>query len=244
MYRPAFNPAGRLLAALALFIILATPALAANTYRAEVVILERLADPILTEQMGDKHPDIQQAEKRLWVVDESGNRESDIRTTNSLTLNTAASRLENSGKYRVLMKTGWVQRFPPNYNGDPMRIEVGELLERAGHRAVEGTIEVNRRRYLLVNVQLNHWRETGDTPANDSSGENTREDDGPNGGDEDPESGTQGVGTSPASTPGMSAPFGKELVTWIRETRRMRSKEIHFLDSPTIGVLLYFRPLD
>ena len=36
----------------------------------------------------------------------------------------------------------------------------------------------------------------------------------------------------------------KELVTWIRETRRMRSEEIHFLDSPTIGVLVYFRPLD
>lgn len=235
MYKPAFNPAGRLLAALALFMTLATPALAADTYRAEVVILERLADPILSEQMGDKNPDLQQGEKRLWVEDESGNRQSDIRTTNSLTLNNAASRLENSGKYRVLMKTGWVQRFPPNYSGDPMRIEVGELLERAGHRAVEGTIEVNRRRYLLVNVHLNHWRE-----ANDSNSENAQQENG----DEGSEPGTQGVGTSPASTPGMSAPSGKELVTWIRETRRMRSKEIHFLDSPTIGVLLYFRPLD
>lgn len=242
MYKPAFNPAGRLLATLALFITLATPALAANTYRAEVVILERLADPILTEQMGDKHPDIQQGEKRLWVEDESGNRQSDIRTTNSLTLNTAASRLENSGKYRVLMKTGWVQRFPPNYSGDPMRIEVGELLERAGHRAVEGTIEVNRRRYLLVNVQLNHWREASGTPATVSG--NAQEESGPESGDDGSGAGTRGVGTSPASDTGMSAPSGKELITWIRETRRMRSKEIHFLDSPTIGVLLYFRPLD
>lgn len=239
MYKPAFNPAGRLLTALALFIALAAPAYAANTYRAEVVILERLSDPILTEQMGDKHPDIQQGEKRLWVVDESGNRESDIRTTNSLTLNTAASRLENSGKYRVLMKTGWVQRFPPNYNGDPMRIEVGELLERAGHRAVEGTIEVNRRRYLLVNVQLNHWREADGNARNESA-----PDDAENRGGDGSEPDTRGVGTSPASTPGMNAPSGKELVTWIRETRRMRSKEIHFLDSPTIGVLLYFRPVD
>ncbi|MFC4258616.1 CsiV family protein [Marinobacter lacisalsi] len=248
MYKPAFNPAGRLLAALALFFALAPPALAADTYRAEIVILERLADPILNEQMGSKQPEIQQGEKRLWVVDESGNRNSDIRTTNNLTLNTAASRLENSGKYKVLMKTGWIQKFPPNYNGDPMRVEVGEFLERAGHRAVEGTIEINRRRYLLVNVQLNHWQETGGSNTTTASSEPATREETPNG--DNNEQGdsagadTQGVGTSPASMPGMSEPSGKELVTWIREVRRMRSKEIHFLDSPTIGVLVYFRPLD
>ena len=250
MYKPAFNPAGRLLAALALFIALAAPALAADTYRAEIVILERLADPILNEQMGSKRPDIQQGEKRLWVVDESGNRNSDIRTTNNLTLNTAASRLENSGKYRVLMKTGWIQEFPPNYNGDPMRVEVGQFLKRAGHRAVEGTIEINRRRYLLVNVQLNHWQETvgnSTTTANSEPGSREETPDGENSEQGDSaaaDTQTQGVGTSPASTPDMGEASGKELVTWIREIRRMRSKEIHFLDSPTIGVLVYFRPID
>lgn len=34
-----------------------------------------------------------------------------------------------------------------------------------------------------------------------------------------------------------------ELLTWIRETRRMRSEEIHYLDSPTIGVLIFFRKI-
>ncbi|MCL1488093.1 MAG: peptidoglycan binding protein CsiV [Marinobacter sp.] len=35
-----------------------------------------------------------------------------------------------------------------------------------------------------------------------------------------------------------------QLLTWIRETRRMRSSEIHFLDSPTIGVLIYFAKIE
>ncbi|WP_339806689.1 CsiV family protein, partial [uncultured Marinobacter sp.] len=30
----------------------------------------------------------------------------------------------------------------------------------------------------------------------------------------------------------------------IHEPRRMRSEEIHFLDSPTIGVLVFFRKLE
>lgn len=33
---------------------------------------------------------------------------------------------------------------------------------------------------------------------------------------------------------------GAELITWIRENRRMRSEEVHYLDSPTIGVLVFF----
>ena len=251
MYRPAFKPAGRLLAALALLTVLATPALAQNSYRAEIVILERLADPILKEQMAGKRPDMDTGAKRLWVVDESGNVLSDIRTTNNLTLNTAASRLENSGKYRVLMRTGWIQQFPPNYSGEPLRVEVGEFLERAGHRAIEGTIEINRRRYLLVNVELNHWREVSGSAMQQPQSTNpeqgaasgtsdNQQDDSNN----TPVAAPQGVGTSPATVTGMNAADGKELITWIRETRRMRSKEIHFLDSPTIGVLVYFRPLD
>ncbi len=35
-----------------------------------------------------------------------------------------------------------------------------------------------------------------------------------------------------------------ELLTWIRETRRMRSEEVHFLDSPTIGVLVFFKKIE
>ena len=35
-----------------------------------------------------------------------------------------------------------------------------------------------------------------------------------------------------------------ELLTWIRETRRMRSEEVHFLDAPTLGVLIFFKKIE
>lgn len=244
MYKPALNLPGQLIATLALLMVLTTPTLAQeDRYRAEIVVLERLADPILSERMDRRQPERPQGDKRLWVVDENGNRRTDIEVIDNLTLNRAASQLEKSGKYRVLMKTGWEQAFPPNHIGDPLTIEVGDYLEAAGHRAVEGTIEINRRRYLLVNVSLNHWREAPGSGSQDN--DNRREGDSGNGSDRDGDDivRIEGVGTSPAADSGFRNP-DRELVTWIRETRRMRSEEIHFVDSPTIGVLIYFRPLD
>ncbi len=240
MHKPAFTFAGRGLAALALLAILSTSAFAQDRYRAEVVILERLADPLLQENMAGKMPEPISSDRHLWVVDEAGNRISDLNLTSNLTLNNSTARLENSGKYRVLMKAGWIQEFPQNYNGRPLAIELGDYLSAAGHRAIEGTIEINRRRFLLVTVNLNHWREadgadqqariirTSDTDAGQAQAD------------------LQSDGDAPINT-GYSLgeeATGKELITWIRETRRMRSKEIHFVDSSTIGVLLYFRPLD
>lgn len=249
MYKPALSFASRTLAILALLALLPAAALAQDRYRAEIVILERLADPLLQENMAGKMPETLEGSKRLWVMDSAGNPVSDINTTSNLTLNNAANRLANSGKYRVLMKTGWIQSFPPDYNGEPLKIELGDYLEGAGHRAIEGTIEINRRRYLLVTVELNHWQEASgaNTPAPSaaSSGEADSRD----------QEGEQSPGNREASdeddtvsqlneSAALSASQNKELVTWIRETRRMRSKEIHFVDSPTIGVLIYFRPLD
>lgn len=247
MHKPAFTFASRLLAILALLTVLSAPSLAQDRYRAEIVVLERLADPILNENMADRLPERTEAGKRLWVVDSTGNRISDIDTTSNLTLNSAAARLESSGKYRVLMKTGWIESFPDNYNGEPLAIELGEYLDAAGHRAIEGTIEINRRRYLLVTVALNHWREAtgGSAPMQvETSGEagESRDDD-----DQGTENGpVKASDSSMAAIEDSMQPArsDKELVTWIRETRRMRSEEIHFLDSPTIGVLVYFRPLD
>ncbi|SFR49519.1 Peptidoglycan-binding protein, CsiV [Marinobacter daqiaonensis] len=228
MYRPAFAHTKRLATALILCLALASTAAAENRYRAEVVVLERLADPILEERMSGKQPLSPVSEKRLLVVDANGNRLSDLDLTDDLTLNTAASRLENSGKYRVLMKAGWTQKFPQDYEGEPMRIEVGDYLERAGHRAVEGTIEVDRRRFLLVTAILNHWRPARGDSSSDGQ---IRSSEGTPGAEDD--------------SFGVSArDDGKELITWIQETRRMRSQEIHFLDSPTIGVLVYFHKLD
>src|SRR5690554_1202729 len=242
LHKPAFTFAGRGLAALALLAILSTSAFAQDRYRAEVVILERLADPLLQENMAGKMPEPISSDRHLWVVDEAGNRISDLNLTSNLTLNNSTARLENSGKYRVLMKAGWIQEFPQNYNGRPLAIELGDYLSAAGHRAIEGTIEINRRRFLLVTVALNHWREASRAHA-PSVAASSPEDQGP-ATEDNADSDRGGLMRVADDRSARPEPANKELVTWIRETRRMRSQEIHFVDSPTIGVLIYFRPLD
>ena len=213
-------------------------------YRAEVVIVERLVAPsALEEQMAGMpvEPPLSGI-RSLWVEDANSNRVSDVRLAarNELYLNQAAARLENSGNYRVLATAGWYQTFPPNYNGRPMRVAVGKWLGGAGERAVEGHIEIDRQRYLHVKVHLNHWQE-GERPEPvmvvpeaeaqaDEAGSNEY-----SAGDQVAELATRPVAAEPAPL---------ELITWIRETRRMRSEEIHFIDSPTVGVLVFFRKIE
>ena len=121
-----------------------------------------------------------------------------------------------------------------------MRVAVGKWLGGAGERAVEGHIEIDRQRYLHVKVHLNHWQE-GERPEPvmvvpeaeaqaDEAGSNEY-----SAGDQVAELATRPVAAEPAPL---------ELITWIRETRRMRSEEIHFIDSPTVGVLVFFRKIE
>ncbi len=217
MYKPACSFAKRLALAALLSALFSAATAADDLYRAEIILLERLTGSSFVEQMAHRTPQVISEGKRLWVVNANGERLTDLKLTSpsSLTLNAAANRLESSGKYRVLMRAGWVERFPPNYRGEPLRVEVGDMLQQAGHREVEGIIKIDRERFLHVNVELNHWRAAR---------------------------GMEDVTSVVSQFSDMSD--DRELITWIRETRRMRSEEIHYLDSPTLGVLVLFRKLD
>ncbi len=208
-------------------------------YRAEFVILERIVDPsAVEERMGDREvePPIQ-TDEALWVVDSGGNAQTtlDLAPRGDLYLNSAAQRLTNSGNYRVLMTAGWYEAFPPNYKGEPLRIEIGDWIEGAQQREIEGHITIDRQRYLHVDVHLNHWQRGSNSfagqPASAPADDEAQE------ADTDSFVSLQPQMNQPATRP-------LELVTWIRETRRMRSEEVHFLDSPTIGVLVFFRKVE
>lgn len=226
---------------------LSTPVAAqsADTYRAEIVVLERKVSPSsVVEEMASRSPvPARNLSRQLWVEDAAGDRHTTVKLVprSQMQLNSAASRLENSGRYRVLMTAAWHQSFPPGYNGQPMQIGIGNWLPEAGHRGVEGQITIDRKRYLHVNVELNHWLPGAPKPAlvhkqpeptstalQDSSIVTMAE-----GGDLEAETNTE--------LPEDEAQA--QLLTWIHEMRRMRSAEIHFLDSPTIGVLVLFRKI-
>lgn len=258
------SPVVRLALTAALSLSIALPASAQSSgnipddyYRAEIVILERLVDPDdVAEQMAGKTTEpLEPAEQRMWVEDPNGNRTSDLQLapTRDLHLSSAIGRLERSGKYRVLASAGWYEAFPPDYQGEPLQVETGEWLPEARQHSVEGRITIDRQRFLHVNVQLNHWqidKVAMPVMANPASDQTTGMQGEVAGSADQQGAGATEESQAPAgATPGtalalqpQAAPL--ELITWIRETRRMRSEEIHFIDSPTIGVLVFFKKIE
>lgn len=261
-------------------------ALARDFYRAEFIILERKIEPSdVNEKMADRlppPPDLK-AKAVLRHTDKDGNTSTtlDLVPRQELHLRSAADRLENSGRYRVLLAEGWYQAFPPDFQGEPLWVTAGDWLPNAGHADVQGMITIDRQRYLHVDVRLNHWLEQ--TPTDnllgvDLNAETPTRPHPPriaiepaaNAGDEesatliDPESGDEsrgmGVGERESGSDGEVVLPGTgqieqtlvaglnwprtELLTWIQETRRMRSEEVHFLDSPTLGVLVFFKKIE
>ena len=243
-------------------------------YRAEFVILERIVDPAnVNEKMASRNPEPPKPDinEILRAVDRNGTVETtrQLVPRNELHLQTAANRLENSGRFRILLAAGWYQSFPPDFDGEPLRVAIGDWLADAGHREVEGHITIDRQRYLHVDAHLNHWQplslqqntlSQGSDAEDTASGSNQPMDDGteqeaPVEGQSDPgndkaadslasmATGGDVAGTDQAPVSSASQPKA-ELITWIRETRRMRSEEVHFLDSPTIGVLVFFKKIE
>lgn len=221
-------------------------------YRAEFVILERIIEPeAVNEKMSEQTvAPPTETEEVLWSVLEDGTTETtlELAPEGELHLANAARRLERSGKYRVLVSAGWYEAFPPDYKGTPLRVSAGDWIPGAGIREVEGHITIDRQRYLHVRVHLNHWQLADDPqPALEESEAVAIP---ATGTEPKPEPGSASQATASADNSAVQAdtlgvePVPLELLTWIRETRRMRSEEVHFLDSPTIGVLIFFKKIE
>lgn len=210
---------------------------ASDRYRAEFVILERIVAPenISENMSGQAVAPTPTTNKALWVTPEGGGPRSSLNLTSGLYLDSAATRLVNSGRFRVLAKAGWHEDFPQNYRGERLAVAIGDWLPRARQRGVEGYIKIDRQRFLHVKTHLNHWR---DAPAPAHAPEASAP---MPSGIAEPAS---AVASAPLTRPEPGLQRAPELLTWIRETRRMRSSEIHFLDSPTIGVLVYFAKIE
>ena len=247
-------------------------ALARDFYRAELVILERRIDPSdVEEKMAGRLPEPPDLEagEILRHTDETGRAQTTLNLVprKELHLNTAAERLENSGKYRVLLAEGWYQGFPPDFKGQPLWVTTGDWLPDASHTDVQGMITIDRQRYLHVDVRLNHWLPKSSTDnllGIDMNAETPTRPRPPQIAIEPTVYGNGSLGNAPAvssdsteSGKGLTAAQQADqplvaglnwpratLLTWIQETRRMRSEEVHFLDSPTLGVLIFFKKIE
>ncbi|MCV6609443.1 MAG: peptidoglycan binding protein CsiV [Amphritea sp.] len=157
--------------------------------------------------------------------------------------------LRRSPEYRVLFHETWVQPVGTSKQGTPIRVRGGEILDN-GLYELDGFISVDRGRYLHFRSDLFHSRQLTPseyqmlikaTPA--ISPENTETD--PAG---------ESAPALPVTSTEESSINGNRYLTQttvpdfltveMKSARRMRSKELHYLDHPLFGALVIISPVE
>ncbi|MDX1589649.1 MAG: CsiV family protein [Oleiphilaceae bacterium] len=249
MRRP--KPILPLLALTGLILTLSLPVQASSDlYRVELLLFQRLSPGLIQEDMSRQTRDWLPSDGvPLWVDTDWQSTVTgafiDRMPTEGLTLKPVRDSLERSGNYRVLSFTAWKEPFPMDYKTPPLVVDLTKTFD--GERAIKGFIQIERRRYLHVNAQLYDLRPLEESDFREStegspqpSQQQTGQSLGPGRNTTVPLAGLSGEGDD-----GLGGPAPQwETTTWLRELRRMRSEEVHYLDSPTIGLLVYFHPLE
>lgn len=162
-----------------------------NLYTAEVVLFKQKAPAYNEELWRSDLKAIDFTDARLPIPNDgmplSANEELE---KSDYALTEEAARLARQG-YEVLYHNAWLQQFNPNSETTLM------LVDPFG--GFEGTVRIERLRYLHVYPEVNLYR-------------------------------------------GAAAEQAAEVIR-MQESRRMRSKEIHYIDHPVLGMLVLFRPV-
>ena len=222
----------RLLASL-FFVFVSSSLVAETWYQVNLVVFENRSvvsgDEVLNQPEGVQFI----APENVVDVDaiaESGNEQGFQRTTIiDQEFNNVVGSLQRSSGYRVLLVKSWRQPGLERGSAIPVLIKGGDSY--GNHRRLEGTVRLVLSRYLHLETDLwlgdyvqeintpQEWNETGETaaplPVVDSASDTA-------------ESGPQYIPT--------------HLVR-MQESRRMRSKELHFIDHPMLGAVVKIIPV-
>lgn len=235
-----------ILAGILLLCTTAMPAGAADLYRVELLMFERrLGAP---EELPERYNPVPMPERGvpLWVNgdwqpskpletdDDNGTAGTPVEQTpdilalppGELRLDGIARSLQKDSGYRILAFTGWQNPFPDGYRTVPMAVDLA--VDEEGKRRIQGSLQIRRQRYLHLDASLYETR--------------LRE----------PRFDVAPIPRFPLVSglihplPAYLAPESpafRETVTWLRQNRRMRSEEVHYLDAPTFGLVVYFHPI-
>lgn len=166
---------------------------------------------------------------------------------NLLSLQDEKNRIRSSGKYRVLYHQGWMQPVAETQRPKPIRITAGDIMDN-GMYELDGYIAVGRGRYLHFRPDLYFSRRlTADetsllkkkaaTKTETSMTEPAQAEAMPT-----TQTTSGAVSTLPQNAMDLFIP---EILT-VNQTqaRRMRSKELHYIDHPLFGIMVEIKPVN
>lgn len=145
-----------------------------------------------------------------------------------LLFNAEKKRIEQYEGFRVLFHGGWMQPVGDKRSAKPVHIRSGQVLQN-GKYELEGYITIDKGRFLHFRPNLFHSRELSPQErAILSSFEQQTV--------ELPEE-------APLSNATAEPDSSDFLTVQMNQARRMRSKEVHYIDHPLMGVLVLMLPL-
>jgi len=166
--------------------------------------------------------------------------------TASLLFNEEKKRIARYHAYRVLYHAGWLQPIGEKSNARPIHIRAGQMLDN-GMYELEGYITLDRGRYLHFRPDLYHSRKLSQTESEMlrsflNAGEQPATEGAVDAQAAEIAAEKSVAPLSPISTSFLEVP--EFLTVNMRQGRRMRSEEVHYLDHPLMGILVLMLPVD
>lgn len=145
----------------------------------------------------------------------------------SLLFTSERKRIAKYDGFRVLYHGGWTQPVTSKRNARPVHIKAGQILDN-GQYELEGYITIDKGRYLHFRPNLFHSRQLTAQERNTLHSFEQQSDS------------TEQSSNTP-QTGSLEIP--DFLTVQMDQGRRMRSKEVHYLDHPLMGILVLMLPL-
>jgi hypothetical protein len=228
-------------------LILSSPTTYAESwYKIEVVVFANQNNSNLKDEFWPEVSEIPRPSNAIALKarNAEGNAYKKL-TGDELSLHSEKKRLSNSGAYRVLFHEGWMQPVRHTQNPRPIRITGGNILDN-GMYELDGHIAVGRGTYLHFrpNLFLSKQLTADQTAMLKQASSNPPI-------NETEENSAASLLTMQASSDAESSldqnilmDIPEILTVNLDQARRMKSKELHFIDHPLMGILVEIKPVD
>ncbi|WP_415884503.1 CsiV family protein [Neptuniibacter sp. QD34_54] len=233
---------------LPLILIFSSSAFANSWYKVEVIIFANNDPMAIHEEFWPEINEIPLRDRAVALKGKPGAGENPTAyqslPTSRHSLKSVKNRLNNSGDYRVLFHEAWMQPVSHTQNPRPIKISAGRVLDN-GMQELEGHIAVGRGRYLHFrpDLYISHLAAPSNKAQEVISEETQTEAMLTMQGDSEVKSETTQTTQVIAET-ASSFPMIPEVVTAHQnQARRMKSKELHYIDHPLMGILVEITPL-
>lgn len=227
---------------------------AGSAFEIEMIVFERTRGMEQTSENWNVSPRLRYPSR--WVDFNTAGEGAPFLAPAGKKLAFKAEALNRGGHYKVLFHQAWQQKLQLKRNSPAILISGGESFN--GHRQLEGSITLSVAQYLHLSTNL--WfsefggadAESGvllppapQQPPAEEPGGTDMEPMGLSDAGLQPAIDAQPVADaqSPAPAVSTSLPTYAENVVLLREERRMRSGELHYIDHPAFGILIEVRKI-